>query len=225
MGIAALRSPMTPENSRCHGPQRLHDRIQPIGQRRRSRLQDDRRLDLDDAVVAHRRDIAPARTLPDAIRHDLLAAPGREDHVGRGFAHHIGRNDPVLGRLLKPQLWQRVLAAGDLDQFGHPADAGDQRIVPFLEIDFWFRRGPGRRRDTREALFKVARELIGALGRADDGAERADHREDAGDVALVEDVNGDARAHQIGDDVGLQVGEGEHEIGLERREFSECPRR
>jgi acetylornithine deacetylase len=35
--------------------QRLHDRIQPVGQRRRARLQDQRRLDLDDAVVAHRR--------------------------------------------------------------------------------------------------------------------------------------------------------------------------
>ncbi len=26
-------------------------------------------------------------------------------------------------------------AAGDLDQFRHPADAGDHRLVPFLEID------------------------------------------------------------------------------------------
>src|SRR5216684_7401633 len=33
------------------GPQRLHDRIQPIGQRRGTRLQDQRRLDLDNAVV------------------------------------------------------------------------------------------------------------------------------------------------------------------------------
>ena len=61
--------------------------------------------------------------------------------------------------------------------------------------------------------------MIGALGRADDGAERADHRKDARDVALVEDVDGDARAHQIGDDAGLQVGEGQHQIGLERQNF------
>ena len=61
--------------------------------------------------------------------------------------------------------------------------------------------------------------MIGALGRADDGAERADHRENARNVALVEDVDGDARAHQIGDDAGLQVGEGQHEIGLERQNF------
>ena len=64
---------------------------------------------------------------------------------------------------------------------------------------------------------KLARELLGALGGADHRAERADHRENAGDVALVEDVDGDAGADQIGDDVGLQVGEGQHEIGLERQ--------
>jgi hypothetical protein len=68
----------------------------------------------------------------------------------------------------------------------------------------------------RKARFKALRQLLGALGGTDDGAERADHRKDARDVALVEDVDGDARAHQIGDDAGLQVGEGQHEIGLKR---------
>ena len=61
--------------------------------------------------------------------------------------------------------------------------------------------------------------MIGTIRRADDRAERADHREDAGDVALIEDVDGDACAHQIGDDTGLQVGEGEHEIGLQRQDL------
>src|SRR5438093_332232 len=70
-----------------------------------ARLQDDRRLDLHNAIVAHRRDVAPARTLPDAIGHDLLAAPGGKDHIGRGFAHHVWQDDPVLRRLLKPQFW------------------------------------------------------------------------------------------------------------------------
>ena len=95
----------------------------------------------------------------------------------------------------------------------------DQRIVPFLEIDFWLRRGPGRRRDPREAFFKVPREFIRALRRTDNGAQRADHRKNAGDVALVEDMDGDARANQIGDDAGLEVGEGQHQIGLERENF------
>ncbi len=54
-------------------------------------------------------------------------------------------------------------------------------------------------------------------GRADQRAESADHGEDAGKVALVEGVHGDIGADQIGDDVGLQVGEGEHQVGLERQ--------
>ena len=121
--------------------------------------------------------------------------------------------------LLRAQVGQHVLAAGDLDQLGDPADAADQGIVPFLEIDFWFRRGPRDRRDVREALLVTVRELIGAIGGADHRAERADHRQNAGDVALVEDVDRDARAHQIGDDVGLQIGEGEHEVRLERQDL------
>ena len=56
--------------------------------------------------------------------------------------------------------------------------------------------------------------MIGALGRADQRAERADHRQNARDVALVEDMDGDAGAHEVGCDIGLQVGEGEHEIRL-----------
>jgi hypothetical protein len=71
----------------------------------------------------------------------------------------------------------------------------------------------------REARFKALGKLIGALGGADHGAERADHREDARYVALVEDVDGDARAHQIGGDIRLQVGEGQHQIGLECENF------
>ena len=46
-------------------------------------------------------------------------------------------------------------------------------------------------------------------------AQGADHRENAGNVALVEDVYRDACANQFSDDVGLQVGKGENEIGLE----------
>ena len=65
----------------------------------------------------------------------------------------------------------------------------------------------------------AGRELIGALGRADQRAQRADHRQDAGDVALVEDMDGDAGADQIGDDVGLQIGESENEVRLERQDF------
>ena len=71
----------------------------------------------------------------------------------------------------------------------------------------------------REARFKALGQLIGPLGGANDGAECADHRENARYVALVEDVDGDAGAHEISDDAGLQIGEGQHQIGLERENF------
>ena len=126
--------------------------------------------------------------------------------------------------LLQAQLRKDVVAAGDLDQFGHPADAADQGIVPFLEIDFWLWRRPRRRGDVRKPPLETARELLGAVGRADHRAERADHREDARDIALVEDMDGDAGADEVGDDVGLQVGEGEHEIGIEREDLRDVRR-
>ena len=61
--------------------------------------------------------------------------------------------------------------------------------------------------------------LIGALGRADQRAQGADHRQNAGDVALVEDMDGDAGADQVGDDVGLQIRKSQHEVRLQREDF------
>ena len=62
-------------------------------------------------------------------------------------------------------------------------------------------------------------ELVGALCRIDQCADGSDHRQNAGDVALVEDVDGDAGANQIGDDIGLQVGEGQHQVRLQRQDL------
>lgn len=70
-----------------------------------------------------------------------------------------------------------------------------------------------------EAHLEIVRELVGARRGTDQCAERTDHRKNAGDVALVEDVDRDAGANEIGDNVRLQVGEGQHEIGLEREDF------
>ena len=65
----------------------------------------------------------------------------------------------------------------------------------------------------------MLRQLVGALSGIDQRAEGADHRQNAGNVALVEDVDGDAGAHQIGNDVRLQVRERQHQVGLERENF------
>src|SRR5882757_11042446 len=63
------------------GPQRRDDRIQPIRQRGRPRLQDQWRFYFDDAVVGDRRNFTPARPYSDFVGNALLAAPGRQDHI------------------------------------------------------------------------------------------------------------------------------------------------
>src|SRR3954471_1257087 len=83
-------------------------------------------------------------------------------------------------------------------------------------MDFWFCRTPRRRGDAGEALFIEACELIGSIRRANQCAQRADHRQNARYIALVEDVDGEAGADEVSDDAGLQVGEGENQIRLER---------
>src|SRR5262249_31750055 len=79
---------------------------------------------------------------------------------------------------------------------------------------------PGRAHPRlRQPPLQRLRERIGLAGRADQRAEGADHVENAGDVTLVEGMHRDVAADQLGGDVGLQVGEGENEVGLEREDF------
>src|SRR5262249_31492625 len=70
-----------------------------------------------------------------------------------------------------------------------------------------------------EPPFEACHERLGLPSRADQGAERTHHVEDAGDVALVEGMDRDVAADQLCGDVGLQVGEGENEIRFEREDF------
>ncbi len=51
------------------------ERVEAIGQRRRSRLQDQRRLDFTQPAVVHSRDRIEARSRCDFCRHEFLAAP------------------------------------------------------------------------------------------------------------------------------------------------------
>src|SRR5438552_18021227 len=59
------------------------DRAHPVGERRGSRLQDERRLDLADVTPAHRGDRVPPRARGGAVGLELLAAPAAEPDVVR----------------------------------------------------------------------------------------------------------------------------------------------
>src|SRR5690606_8298213 len=69
--------------------------------------------------------------------------------------------------------------------------------------------------DLVEARFERACERLRFLRASDEGAERADHGEDAGEIALVEEVDGEPGAREFGDDRALDVGEGQDQIRLE----------
>jgi alkaline phosphatase len=74
--------------------------VEPVGQRGGAGLQDQRRLDLVDAALAHRRDRLPARARGDLLGAHLLAAPRGEDHVGRGAITCSRGHDPVARLVL-----------------------------------------------------------------------------------------------------------------------------
>src|SRR5690606_7604923 len=106
-----------------------------LGERGRSRLQDDGRLDLVQFAAAHGGSVFESRARGHFLRAEFLSAPGSENDIGpaRDDLGRIGV-DAMLRQRLPCMLGEYVLAAGNLDQLRHPADAGDHRLVPFLEI-------------------------------------------------------------------------------------------
>ena len=126
-------------------------------------------------------------------------------------------DDALLAELGVAQLGEDRVAAGDLHQLFDPPDAGDQRVVPFLEEDA---RPDGSRaaaaRIASSSSSRCETRRSARAGAADQSAEDADHLQDLGDAALVEHHHRVAALDQLGGDVGLQVGEAEDQVGLER---------
>src|ERR1700720_1268112 len=205
--------------TRFSTPQRGEDRVEAVGQGRRSWLQNQRRFDLDDAVVPSRRDRIPAGSLPDLVRNDLLAAPRGENDVGRRHDHIMWRNDTVFGGLLFSQFGKHLLATGDLDEFRDPADAADERIVPFLEINLRLRPPMNRRRHLVKASFVAPGKPFRLIYRSDQSANGADHRENASDIALIESMDGNACNDQLCRDLRLEIGEGEDDVRFKRADL------
>src|SRR5690606_21551380 len=119
-------------------------------------------------------------------------------------------------------LREHVVAARDADQFRDPADAAEQRIVPFLEEHAWAARQSRRGRfNLGEVRLGPTRVGIGRVGRADHCAEPADVIEDAGDAAVVRDPDLDAGRDEFACDVGLDVGKADREVGFQREDFTD----
>ena len=94
-----------------------------LSQARRTRLQDIRRFDLEDPIVAHGADGVPARARLNRRLLHLLATPRREDNL-RIPARHLCRIDDAIFRELRPgELGKDRRATGDLDQLFHPPNA------------------------------------------------------------------------------------------------------
>ena len=86
----------------------------------------------------------------------------------------------------------------------NPADPGDQRFVPLLEEDA--RAGASMlllARNGLEASSQRVGERVGGSGAIDQPPESADHREEAGHVTLVEQMDGETGAGEVLDDPGL----------------------
>src|ERR1700726_927725 len=177
--------------------QRGEDSVEAVGQGRRSWLQDERRLDLDDAAIPYCRDRIPSGSLSDLVQNDLLAAPRGDNDVGRRSDHVMWRDNSVFGGLLFSQFGKHILATGHLDEFRDPPDAADERIVPLLEIYLRLRPPTNRRRHVAEASFIAPGKPFRLIYRSDQSADGADHRKNTGDIALIESMDGNAGADQL----------------------------
>ena len=75
----------------------LCERIQPVGQRRRARLQDDGGFDLAQETIGDGGYCSKSGPGGDFGGHEFLAAPGADDDVGPGRDDRFRQDDSVLG--------------------------------------------------------------------------------------------------------------------------------
>ena len=77
------------------------------------------------------------RPLSDLLGAKLLAAPGADNNIRLASDHFFRRHYTILGRFARRPIGKDIEAAGGLNQLRYPSDAGNHRIVPFLEIDLF----------------------------------------------------------------------------------------
>src|SRR5258706_11488826 len=102
-------------------------------------------------AVAHGRNGPPAGALANRFFAHFSAAPRGDDDIRPGRDDRLRIHHAAGGVLLAAEVGENRLAAGDLDQLLHPADAADERVHPFLE-------------EHARAAWKAARRFLHAAG-------------------------------------------------------------
>ena len=99
------------------------------------------------------------------------------------------------------------------------SNAADEWIVPLLEINLWLRSATNRCRHLAKASLIGPGKPFRLVRRSNQSADGADHCENAGDVALIESMDGNAGADQVCRDWRLKIGKGKDEVWLERNDL------
>ena len=160
----------------------------------------------------------PAGALADLIEVYFFAAPTGDDDVGGAAEDFFGGDDAVGGAGLVAQFGENIFAAGGFDEFANPADAADERIIPFFKVDAGALGASGAA-VAEDFVVEFGGEFAG-LGFATDGAaDEEDGFLNLGERALVGGEDGVAAAEEFLGGVGLDIGEGDDEVGAEGIDF------
>src|SRR5262249_46458712 len=81
-----------------------------------------------------RRHPLPTGAARDGVAVHRVATPRGQDELGIPADDFVGRHDALARARTVPQLGKDIAAPGDLDELRDPADAGNERIVPLLEV-------------------------------------------------------------------------------------------
>src|SRR5262245_44772285 len=172
-----------------------------------------------DLPVRDRAYLLPARPRPDGGDVDGAATPRCEDDLGVP-PRDLGRVDPPLPcGAAGPELREYVAPARDLDDLRHPADAGDEGLGPFLEVDAGALRPHARELPhLSDLVANVLNEVAGRALQPEHATDERDGLQDLVDRALVRAQHGCAGPDQLRAHVRLQIGKGQDEIRLERED-------
>ncbi len=75
----------------------------------------------------------PPAALTNRLDVDFHPAPGSEDHIGVALKNRVPCDNSVLRFPALKEFRKDQFAASNCDQFLHPLNATDDRIIPFFE--------------------------------------------------------------------------------------------